>query len=228
MAADIWKEIGKYLEARRELEGGLYLEDDIVKEFHRAASKSGVQFESLEEFGKRISSCQKCSLGKSRIHFVFGKGNPHARVVFIGEAPGRDEDMQGFPFVGRAGKLLDEVLESSGFTQNEIYICNILKCRPPENRDPKPEEIQQCEPYLWKQLEIINPAMMVALGRVAAQTLLKIDTPIGKMKKTVYQYRGKPLFVTYHPAYILRNMNNRGELEEDMLKIRRYFETGKF
>ncbi|MBC8278858.1 MAG: uracil-DNA glycosylase [FCB group bacterium] len=226
--SDMFKKLSDYMEARRELEGGLYLSDEVVQELKRAVDGAGLIIESLEEYGNRISGCVKCDLGKTRTKFVFGKGNPQARLVFIGEAPGRDEDLQGLPFVGRAGKLLDELLEESGFSWDEVYICNILKCRPPENRDPRPEEIELCEPYLWRQLEMIDPEIMVALGRVAAQTLLRSDATLGNLRKTAHKYRDVPLFVTYHPAFILRNNNFRSVLVEDLKRFRQYFLTGDF
>ena len=210
-----------YLQARRELEGGLYLDDEI-----KSALAENVN--TLESFGIKISGCRKCELGGTRTKFVFGKGNPDSEVVFIGEAPGQDEDLQGIPFVGRAGKLLDEILAGLEFTDKEIYICNILKCRPPKNRDPLPDEIEKCEPYLWKQLELIRPKIIVALGRIAAQTLLQSKQSLSNLKKTVHNYRGIPLFLTYHPAFILRNNNYRSNLEEDLRKVRNFFLTGKF
>jgi len=217
-----------YLIARKELEGGLYLDESVHTALKKLAGKWEEQMEGLEEFGRRISGCQKCALWKTRRNFVFGKGNSHAGIVFIGEAPGEEEDLQGLPFVGRAGKLLDELLANAGFTYQEIYICNILKCRPPGNRNPQPLEIAQCEPYLWRQIELVEPKIIVALGKVAANTLLKNTTAISQLKKTVYSYRGLPFFITYHPAYILRNNNYRGELEFDLKKIRGYYQTGKF
>jgi len=213
----VFKKLSDYMEARRELEGGLYISDEVVQELKQTADRAGLIFESLEKFGKRISGCVKCKLAKTRTKFVFGKGNHQARLVFIGEAPGRDEDLQGVPFVGRAGKLLDELLEESGFSWDEVYICNILKCRPPENRDPRPEEIELCEPYLWRQLEIIGPEIMVALGRVAAQTLLRSDATLGNLRKTPHKYRDVPLFITYHPAFILRNKNFRSVLVSSII-----------
>ena len=172
-------EIFAYLNARCELEGGLYLSEDII------SGLSGTKRE-LANYRDSISGCVKCEIGKTRTKFVFGDGNPDAGIIFIGEAPGRDEDLQGVPFIGRAGKLLDEILSGFGFTRKEVYICNILKCRPPGNRDPNSEEIENCEPHLLRQLEIISPSMMVAVGRIAAQTLLKTDTPIGKMRGVKY------------------------------------------
>ncbi len=215
--SSIKAQLASYLSARNELEGGLYLDKEIIDALRGSNN-------SLQDFEKSISGCVKCEIGKSRTKFVFGDGNENADIVFIGEAPGHDEDLQGIPFVGRAGKLLDEILQDFGFTRKEVYICNILKCRPPGNRDPKPEEINNCEPYLWRQLELINPSMIVAVGRIAAQTLLKNETPIGKMRGTTFLYQGIPLFVIYHPAAVLRNPHFRENVNEDMKKIKAYYE----
>jgi len=212
------EEIAKYLKTRTELEGGLYLEGEIENGFKRVLM-------TLEEYGRQISGCMKCDLGKTRKNFVFGKGDPKSKIVFIGEAPGADEDAQGIPFVGRAGKLLDEILRDHNFKTEEVYICNILKCRPPGNRDPLPDEIASCEPYLIRQLEMIKPKMIVALGRIAAQTLLRNNTPIGKMRGNTYLYNEIPFFVIYHPAAILRNPNWRKDVDQDMMKIRRFFDV---
>ena len=175
-----------------------------------------------------VSACVRCPLHEKRAQAVFGTGNPFAELMVIGEGPGEEEDKQGLPFVGRAGKLLDEVLTTAGLNLHDIYICNILKCRPPNNRDPLPLEIEQCEPYLWRQIELIEPKILVALGKIAANTLLKTNAAISQLKKNVHSYRGLPFFLTYHPAYILRNNNYRGELEDDLRKIREYHLTGKF
>jgi DNA polymerase len=209
--------LANYLMARSELEGELYLEPEVIKQVRQF-------FETLEAFEKRIKQCLKCALGKTRTNFVFGTGDPRAKLVFIGEAPGQEEDLQGEPFVGRAGRLLDQILESFSFKRQEVYICNILKCRPPGNRDPLPEEVASCEPYLWRQLELIQPRMIVALGRIAAQTLLKTQVPVGKLKEHIYSYRGIPLFITYHPAAILRTPSYRRTVDEDMRVIRKYYE----
>ncbi len=211
-----------YFEVRRELEGGLYLDEDSLKALKRIA----VEFEGLEDFCQRISSCDKCDLSRNRRKFVFGKGSPEAKLVFVGEAPGEEEDLQGIPFVGRAGRLLDELLKLVGFSYDDIYICNVVKCHPPGNRDPFPEEAEKCEPYLHRQIEIIGPRMIVALGRVAAQNLLKSNASLGKLKKNVHNYKGIPLFVTYHPAFILRNGNYRGELEADLRRFKEYMDKG--
>ncbi|MBC8204568.1 uracil-DNA glycosylase [bacterium] len=169
----------------------------------------------------------KCPLGKTRTNFVFGTGNPHADIVFIGEAPGRDEDLQGEPFVGRAGQLLNKMLPQYGLKRSDIYICNILKCRPPGNRDPLPLEIELCEPYLWKQLEIIKPQILVSLGRIAAQTLLKTDAPLAKLRNNMHQYRNTPFFITYHPAALLRNNSLIDSAYQDLAKIKEYYDKVK-
>ena len=161
----------------------------------------------LSALNSQICTCMKCPLGNTRIKFVFGVGNPDADIVFVGEAPGADEDAQGEPFVGRAGQLLNKILEAIHFKRDEVYICNILKCRPPNNRDPLPEEVDSCEPYLWKQLELLKPKIIVCLGRIAGQTLLRTNESLGNLRGKVHNYRGIKLVVTYHPAALLRNPN---------------------
>lgn len=182
---------------------------------------------SLTELNAAICECQKCSLGATRIKFVFGVGNPHAEVVLIGEAPGADEDAQGEPFVGRAGQLLNKILEAIQFKREEVYICNILKCRPPNNRDPLPAEVEQCEPYLWKQLDIIKPKIILCLGRISAQVLLKTTESLTKLREGVHDYRGIPLMVTYHPAALLRNPNWKRPAWEDVQKLRKMYDEMK-
>jgi DNA polymerase len=182
---------------------------------------------SLGELNSLICECQKCSLGATRIKFVFGVGNPKAEIVLIGEAPGADEDAKGEPFVGRAGQLLNKILEAIHFKREDVYICNILKCRPPNNRDPRPEEVQQCEPYLWKQLEIIKPKIILCLGRISAQVLLKTTDSLTKLRESVHDYRGIPLLVTYHPAALLRNPNWKRPTWEDVQKLRKMYDDMK-
>jgi uracil-DNA glycosylase len=182
---------------------------------------------SLVELNSMICECQKCSLGATRTKFVFGVGNPKAEIVIIGEAPGADEDAKGEPFVGRAGQLLNKILEAIHFKREEVYICNILKCRPPGNRDPLPEEVQQCEPYLWKQLEIIKPKIILCLGRISAQVLLKTADTLTKLRENVHDYRGIPLLVTYHPAALLRNPNWKRPTWEDVQKLRKMYDEMK-
>lgn len=173
---------------------------------------------------EQIKGCQRCSLAQTRTNFVFGNGNEAAELVFVGEAPGQEEDLQGKPFVGRAGQLLTRIIESIGFRREEVYITNILKCRPPGNRDPLPEEIKQCEPYLIEQLRIINPRVICALGRIAAQTLLKTKTPLSKLRGAVHDYQGIKLIVTYHPAALLRYPQYKKSTWEDMQLLRRVYD----
>lgn len=173
---------------------------------------------------KQVSVCTKCPLSKSRNHTVFGVGHPDADVVFVGEAPGRDEDLQGEPFVGRAGQLLNKILAAVGFQREDVYIANILKCRPPENRNPAPDEVMHCEPYLIRQLEIIQPKVICALGRVAATTLLKNSMSLTKMRTQVHDYHGIPLIPTYHPAALLRNPNWKRPAWEDVQKLRALYD----
>ncbi len=175
----------------------------------------------VTRFGFEISSCLKCSLGETRTNFVFGTGNRNAAVMFVGEAPGRDEDLQGEPFVGRAGGLLNQIIEAIGFTREEVYIGNILKCRPPGNRDPQPDEVAACEPHLHRQIELIQPVVICALGRIAAQTLLKTTASLGKLRERTHLYQDRPLVVTYHPAALLRNPNWKRPTWEDMKLLKK-------
>ncbi len=176
----------------------------------------------LVKFYHDIRECQKCLLGKSRTHFVFGIGNPDADLMFVGEAPGRDEDLQGKPFVGRAGQLLTLMLQAIDLRRGDVFIANVLKCRPPNNRDPLPEEIAQCEPYLMQQIELIKPKLIVALGRFASASLLRTKVALATLREDVHDYNGVPLIVTYHPAALLRNPQIKAEAWEDLKKIRAY------
>jgi DNA polymerase len=180
---------------------------------------------TLADLNKNICTCQKCPLGSTRTNFVFGVGNPQAGLVLVGEAPGADEDLKGEPFVGRAGQLLNKILEAINFKREEVYICNILKCRPPNNREPLPDEVTQCEPHLWKQLELINPKIILCLGRVAAQVLLKTNDSLTKMRGTMHDYHGIKLMVTYHPAALLRNPNWKRPTWEDVQKLRKEYDA---
>ena len=164
-------------------------------------------------------SCTRCALGASRTRFVFGTGVPDATVVLVGEAPGAAEDRQGLPFVGPAGKLLDELLAGVGLDRaSNVFICNVLKCRPPGNRDPLPEEVELCSPILRRQLEILKPSLIVTLGRFAAQALLRSDAPMGAMRRKIHSYGEIPLIATYHPAYLLRNRQAIAEVEADLIE----------
>lgn len=176
--------------------------------------------ETLEPIARAVAECTVCELHTSRTNTVFGAGNPDAGVVFVGEAPGADEDRQGEPFVGKSGQLLTKIIGAIGFTRDDVYICNILKCRPPGNRDPLPAEVAACEKYLQRQLAVLRPRVICCLGRVAAQTLLKTDASLGKLRRTVHFYQDIPVMATYHPAALLRNPAWKRETWEDVRKLR--------
>jgi len=175
---------------------------------------------NLLEFNEAIKTCLKCALGHTRKKFVFGSGNPNATLLFIGEAPGQDEDEQGLPFVGAAGQLLTKIINIAGFARDEVYIANILKCRPPGNRVPLPEEIESCMPYLSRQIELIKPRYIFCLGRTAAQSLLGLNDSLGNLRKKTYQFQHAQMFVTYHPAALLRNPSWRWDCYDDLKKFR--------
>ena len=181
-----------------------------------------VSSKSLSDFDKEINTCLKCPLGHTRTNFVFGIGNPAADVMFIGEAPGADEDAQGEPFVGRAGQLLNKILSAVDLKREEVYICNILKCRPPNNRKPIPEEVEQCLPYLRKQIALVRPKLIVCLGLTAAQNLLRTKESLTSLRGRVLAFEGTPLMVTYHPAALLRNPNWKRPAWEDFQAIEKY------
>lgn len=165
-------------------------------------------------------ACTKCrALAHSRHHVVFGAGDQWAELLFIGEAPGRDEDLKGEPFVGRAGELLTKIIQAMGLQRHEVYIANVLKCRPPENRVPEPEEVSNCRPYLERQIELIQPKVIVALGATALRALLDVHLGITKMRGTWYTYRGIPIMPTFHPAYLLRNPAAKREVWQDMQAV---------
>jgi len=173
-----------------------------------------------EELRAKIEKCKLCGeLAKTRNKTVFGAGSMQAKVVFVGEAPGADEDEQGLPFVGRAGQLLTKIIEAMGLTRDQVFICNVLKCRPPNNRPPAPEEVVHCRPYLKQQLEIIKPKVIVALGSHAAKTLLQTEQGISELRGTFQKYEGIPVMCTYHPAYLLRSPGEKRKVWEDMKKV---------
>lgn len=179
---------------------------------------------TLDTLNSQICTCTKCVLGSTRTKFVFGVGNPNAEVMVIGEAPGADEDAQGEPFVGRAGQLLNKILEAIHFKREDVYIANILKCRPPNNRKPNPEEVELCEPYLWKQIDLIKPKFILCLGLTAAQTLLRTNESMGQLRQSTHLYRNTPVVVTYHPAALLRNPNWKRPTWEDVQKLRKMYD----
>ena len=180
--------------------------------------------ETLDTIRKDLGDCQRCGLCRMRKHIVFGVGNPEARLVFVGEGPGRDEDLQGEPFVGAAGQLLTRIIQAIKMTREEVYIANIVKCRPPDNRNPLPDEIDTCRPFLDRQLTAIQPEFIVALGKVAAQTLLGTDQAISRLRGRFHDYHGIRLLPTYHPAYLLRNPASKRDVWEDMKMLMKEFD----
>ncbi|HUO76817.1 MAG TPA: uracil-DNA glycosylase, partial [Thermodesulfovibrionales bacterium] len=164
---------------------------------------------ALKKLREEIGECQRCKLSKERKHIVFGEGSPDAGLMFIGEAPGKEEDIQARPFVGDAGKLLTRMIEKMGLAREDVYIGNIVKCRPPLNRDPEEDEMKTCSPFIDRQIEIISPKVIVSLGRVSAQTLIATKIPISKLRGRFYEYKGIPLMPTFHPAYLLRNPKDK-------------------
>jgi len=175
---------------------------------------------TLDELSTAIGDCQRCRLGKGRTRLVFGVGNPNARLMFVGEGPGRDEDLKGEPFVGRAGMLLTDIIEKGMRLQRaDVYICNVVKCRPPENRNPEPDEVETCSPFLRRQIELVKPEVIVALGKFAAQTLLASKTPITKLRGNWSEYQGVPLMPTLHPAYLLRNPGDKKLVWQDIKSV---------
>ena len=173
-----------------------------------------------------IGDCTRCKLhGMGRRQIVFGVGNPEAVLMFVGEAPGADEDIQGIPFVGRAGQLLTRIIEAIGLKREDVYIANVIKCRPPGNRNPEPDEVETCEPFLFQQIDIIKPKVIVALGKFGAQTLLRTLDPISRLRGRVYNFRGAKLVPTFHPAYILRNPSSKREVWQDMKLVKRLLES---
>jgi DNA polymerase len=170
------------------------------------------------DIGPDCSRCKLHTMGRRQI--VFGVGNPNAELMFVGEAPGADEDVQGVPFVGRAGQLLTKIIEAIGMSRDDVYIANVIKCRPPGNRNPEPDEVEQCEPFLVRQIDAIGPKVIVALGTFAAKALLKSDLPISKLRGQFYDYRGAKLLPTFHPAFLLRSPDRKRDVWEDMKKVR--------
>jgi uracil-DNA glycosylase len=175
--------------------------------------------DSLLKIRDDIGDCTRCKLHKGRNKIVFADGNPEAKLVFVGEGPGRDEDMQGLPFVGRAGKLLTSMIEAMGLQRQDVYICNVVKCRPPENRLPEPDEIKTCSPFLMRQLDAVDPQVIVALGACAAQTLLQTTRGISHFRGQWQEFRGRKLMATYHPAYLLRNPPAKADVWKDLQMV---------
>lgn len=187
--------------------------------------KKTAMSETLDMIQKDLGPCRRCKLHKGRKHIVFGAGNPRAKLVLVGEGPGYEEDLQGQPFVGQAGQLLTRILRAIGLDRDEVYICNIIKCRPPGNRNPEPDEIAACIPFLRRQLKAIRPRLICALGTFAAQTLLGTNTPISRLRGRFYTYEGVHLLPTYHPAFLLRNPSKKADVWEDVQRLRGAYEN---
>jgi uracil-DNA glycosylase len=183
------------------------------------ASLKRIENDSLLKIREDIGDCTRCKLHKKRNHIVFADGNPNADLVFVGEGPGADEDATGIPFVGRAGKLLTQMIEAMGLQRKDVYICNVVKCRPPENRQPEPDEVTTCSPFLVRQLEVVNPKVIVCLGATAAQTILETTQGISRFRGQWQDFRGKKLLATYHPAYLLRNPAAKADVWKDLQKV---------
>lgn len=204
----------------------LYLESIGIDYLPGGVSASSEQtedtapgFETLQQLRDEIGDCRRCQLSQGRSHIVFGVGNPDADLVFVGEAPGRDEDIKGEPFVGKAGQLLTRIILAMGLARDDVYICNVIKCRPPDNRDPLPAEVEMCEPFLKEQLSIIKPRAICALGSFASQTLLKSEVRISRLRGQFRDYNGVPLMPTYHPSFLLRNPHAKREVWEDIRMV---------
>ena len=186
-------------------------------------SKKAFPHQTLKTIRNDLGECRRCRLSENRRNIVFGEGNSKAKLVFVGEGPGYEEDRRGQPFVGAAGRLLTKIIQAMKFTRDQVYICNIIKCRPPGNRNPRPDEIKTCSPFLERQISVIKPNLICALGTFAAQTLLNTNEPISKLRGRFYDYMGIKVLPTYHPAYILRNPDKKRDVWEDMQKLMKTF-----
>ena len=204
------------------MQGFLFAENEQNRPAEKDSVTSSADLALLFETAKE---CRKCMLAGTRQNFVFGEGNPSANLVVIGEAPGAEEDASGRPFVGRSGQLLDKILQAAGFSREEVYICNILKCRPPGNRNPLDDEIGSCMPWLLQQLQIINPKVILMLGKVAANTILDNTLSLGAMRGKLTTWKGYDCFITYHPAALLRNPNWKKGCWEDIQAMMRHYAT---
>ena len=229
-AAEVLPEIRRSLEDLLLFEGRWFVTPEVEASAGRApdpAAAAGGESPAaaeLKAFHDEICQCTRCPLGHTRTRFVFGSGNPEAGIMFVGEAPGEEEDRQGLPFVGPAGQLLTRIIKGMQLSREEVYICNVLKCRPPGNRDPAPEEADTCEPYLRRQIEIVKPRVICCLGRHAAHALLRTDAPLSRLRGALHEYAGIPLIVTYHPAALLRNEDYKRPTWEDVKRVRREYD----
>jgi uracil-DNA glycosylase len=220
-------EIIKALKVQSESFGDILFDEEkniIIKRKTEIVPESFHNAKNLEELNSLICNCMKCQLGDTRKNFVFGTGNPNADALILGEGPGAEEDEQGIPFVGRAGKLLNDILKAIKFERNEVYIANIVKCRPPGNRTPSPSEMDTCIPYLKKQIELINPKLILCVGLTAAHGLLHNNDSLTNLRGKVFEYEGRKVMVTYHPAALLRNPNWKRGCWEDVQAFRKLYD----
>jgi DNA polymerase len=195
---------------------GFDCSDSILEKLADWGAAARQNYETLQDIRLDLGDCQRCRLAKDRKNIVFGSGSPSAKLIFVGEGPGFEEDQQGEPFVGAAGQLLTKIIEAIRLSREEVYICNIVKCRPPQNRNPQPDEIKTCFQFLDRQIASIRPGFICALGSIAAQTLLNTAVPISRLRGRFHEYKGIKLLPTYHPAYLLRNPENKRDVWEDM------------
>jgi DNA polymerase len=216
---EILLDVRTHLQHQKEL-GNYHLPKGETPMAKTASNKGGKIM--LNELKEHIGDCNRCRLSEERNNVVFGVGNPEADLMFVGEGPGSEEDKQGKPFVGRAGKLLDKIIEAMGLKREDVFIANVVKCRPPKNRNPEPDEIATCIPFLEKQIEIIDPKIIVCLGTFAAQTLLATDEKISKLRGQLFEHKERKVIPTYHPAFLLRNPSMKRPVWEDMQKVMKH------
>lgn len=224
---DLKKEIIDALKVQSEIFGDILFDEEkniIIKRKTKIVPETFHTAKSLEELNNLICNCMKCSLGDTRKNFVFGTGNPNADALILGEGPGAEEDEQGIPFVGRAGKLLNDILKAIKFERNDVYIANIVKCRPPGNRTPTPTEMDTCMPYLKKQIELVDPKVILCVGLTAAHGLLHNNDSLTNLRGKVFEYEGRKVMVTYHPAALLRNPNWKRGCWEDVQAFRKLYD----
>lgn len=219
LSEEIFNEFSLKTKDSPEIKGNAIIAHDLDES--QQTSNEVRDLSELESFHEKIKGCLRCELGGKRKKFVFGSGKENSDIMFIGEAPGEEEDRTGKPFVGAAGELLTKIIEAMHLKRDDVYICNILKCRPPNNRDPRNSEIASCEPYLVKQIELVKPKVICALGRFAAQTLLGSNESMGRLRLNSHSFQGIPVVATYHPAALLRNPQWKRPTWEDMKKVRR-------
>ncbi len=206
---------------------GFECSKESLNKINRWGRKKGFSSETLETIRKDLGDCKRCRLSNKRTNIVFGAGDPHAKLMFVGEGPGYDEDQMGEPFVGAAGRLLTKIIEAIHHTREQVYICNIIKCRPPGNRNPMADEIEICVPFLKRQIASVKPDIICALGTFAAQTLLETKSPISKLRGCFYDYMGTKILPTYHPAYLLRNPDKKRDVWEDMKKLMKAMDSNR-